>query len=63
MPETTDYAEECDYYSLRSRISEVLRRYYKIDYHCDIDEAGNQVYDDYQAEQALEDIKDIIGEL
>lgn len=58
MPETQDYAEECDYNSLRNRIINVLRRYYAAD------DAGNPnpTYSSgYAATQAVDDIHEIIG--
>lgn len=60
MPETTDYTEECDYNALKNKIKGVLRRYFETDDNGD----DNEEFDDsYTAEQAIDDIHDIIGEI
>lgn len=55
-----DYSEECDYNYLKKRITEVLRRYF------DTDDNGdpNPEFDDcFTAEEAIDEIHDIIGEI
>jgi len=54
-----DYAEECDYNNLKSRIQKVFRRYFE----CNDNGDYNKEFDDcYTAQEALDDIHDIIGE-
>ena len=55
-----DYSEECDYNYLKKRIAEVLRRYF------DTNDNGdpNPEFDDcFTAEEAIDEIHDIIGEI
>ena len=53
-----DYSDECDYNYLKKKITKVLRRYF------DTDDNGdpNPEFDDcFTAEEAIDEIHDIIG--
>lgn len=58
MPEAIDYTEELDYNALKNKIKAVLRR------HLPTDDNGdpNLEFDDcFTAEQAIDEIYDIVG--
>lgn len=58
MPDPTDYTEELDYNALKNKIKAVLRR------HLPTDDNGdpNSEFDDcFTAEQAIDEIYDIVG--
>lgn len=58
MPDTTDYTEELDYNALKNKIKAVLRR------HLPTDDNGepNEEFDDcFTAEEAIDEIYDIVG--
>ena len=60
MPEHEDYAEACDYESLKRRIKGVLRRYLE----CDDNGDPNKEYDEtYSAQNAVYDIHTIVGDI
>lgn len=62
MPEdiNVDNAEECDYNYLKSKIRGVLKRYFE----CDDNGDPNKEHDpDYTAQDAIDDIHDIIGDI
>ena len=55
-----DYSEECDYNALKNKISNVLKTYFETDDNGD----PNERYDPYySAQQALDDIHEIIGDI
>ena len=55
-----DVAEDCDYNYLKNRIIEVLRRYFETDDSGDF----NKKHDDsYTAQDAIDDIHEIVGEI
>ena len=58
MPETTDYADECDYNALKKKIENILYRYFEYD------DGGNpnEQYDpNFSAQDALDEIKEAVG--
>lgn len=60
MPEAIDYTEELDYNALKNKIKDVLHRYFETDDNGD----DNKEFDDsYTAQQALDDIHDIVGDI
>ena len=55
-----DYADNCDYEYLRKQIAKVLRKYFEVD------DSGNpnpEFNDCYSAEDAIDDIHSIIGDI
>lgn len=60
MPDTTDYTEELDYNALKNKIKDVLRRYFETD---DDGEPNEEFDDGYTAQQAIDDIHDIVGDI
>jgi hypothetical protein len=60
MPDTTDYTEELDYNALKNKIKDVLRRYFETD---DDGEPNKEFDDGYTAQQAIDDIHDIVGDI
>lgn len=60
MPEIVDYAEECDYNYLKTRIIGVLKKYFE----CDDNGNQNPEFDDcFTAQAAIDEIHDIIGDI
>lgn len=60
MPDIIDYLEECDYNALKNGIKQILLRYFKSD------DNGDQspFYDpDNTAQNAVDDIHDLIGDI
>ena len=60
MPDHTDYTEELDYNALKNKIKGVLRRYFETD---DSGNDNKEFDDSYTAQDAIDDIHDIIGEI
>lgn len=60
MADEHDYTEEVDYNALKNRIKAVLRRYFEVD---DDGEPNKEFDDDYTAQQAIDDIHDIVGDI
>lgn len=60
LDNTTDYSAECDYNTLKNKIKKVLKRYFECDDYGD----PNKEHDpDYTAQDAIDDIHEIIGEI
>ena len=60
MPDIQDYSEECDYNALKNSIKAVLRRYFE----ADDDGDPNKEYDpNFTAQDAVDEIKDLVGGL
>ena len=60
LDNVTDYSEECDYNALKNKIKKVLKRYFE----CDDSGDPNKEHDpDYTAQDAIDDIHEIIGEI
>ncbi len=60
MPDTIDYSEECDYNALKNGIKQILLKYFECD------DSGDQspFHDpDYSAQDAIDDIHDLIGDI
>lgn len=60
MPDTTNHTEELDCNALKNKIKNILRRYF------DINDNGdpNPEFDEYYtAQQAIDDIHDIVGDI
>ncbi len=58
MPDPTDYTEELDYNALKNKIKAVLCRHLPTDDNGDL----NPEFDDcFTAEQAIDEIYDIVG--
>ncbi len=60
MPDTTDYTKELDYNALKNKIKGVLRRYFETD---DSGNANKEFDDNYTAQNAIDDIHDIVGDI
>lgn len=60
MPDTIDYSEECDCNALKNKSANVLRTYFETDDNGDPNERYDPVY---PAEQALDDIHELIGDI
>ena len=60
MPEAIDCTEELDYNALKNKIKAVLRRYFETN---DDGEPNEEFDDGYTAQQAVDDIHDIVGEI
>lgn len=60
MPDPTDYTEELDYNALKNKIKGVLRRYFETD---DCGNDNKEFDDSYTAQQAIDDIHDIVGDI
>lgn len=60
MPDTVDYSEECDYNALKNKIANVLRTYFETDDNGDPNERHDPYY---TAEQAIDDIHELIGDI
>ena len=58
MPDTIDNSEACDYESLRKGIVGVLKRYYATD---DVGEPNKEYDGEYTADEAVDDIRKIVG--
>lgn len=59
MPDIIDYSEECDYNALKRSIIGVLKKYFE----CDDNGDPNPEHDDcFTAQDAIDEIHDIIGE-
>ena len=60
MPDTVDYSEECDYNALKNGIKKILLRY------CAWDDNGDPspTHDeDFTAEEAIDEIHQLIGDI
>ena len=55
-----DVAEECDYNCLKNKIKTVLRRYFEAD---DNGEPNKEFDANYTAQDAIDDIHDIVGDI
>lgn len=60
MPDIKDYSEECDYNALKNEIKKILRKYFE----CDDSGEMNTNYDpNYSAQDAIDDIHDLVGDI
>lgn len=55
-----DYSEECDYNHLKKRITDVLRKYFE---HNDNGDPNPEFDDCFTAQDAIDEIHDIVGEI
>ncbi len=58
MPEETDYTEELNYEALKNKIKAVLRRYFEAD---DLGDPNPEFDENMTAEDAVDEIKEIVG--
>ena len=60
MPDTIDYSEECDYNALKNGIKQILLKYFE----CDDNGDPSPTHDEYYtAQDAIDDIHDLIGDI
>lgn len=57
---TQDYSEECDYYALKKKVADVLRKYFQYD---DCGEPNASYDPDFAPQDALDEIHEIIGSI
>lgn len=60
MPDMIDYADDCDYNSLKSRITNVLLQYFEYHDNGNRSKSYNPIM---SAQEALDEIHDIIGDI
>ena len=60
MPEIGDYSETCDYNALKNGIKQILLRYFESDDNGDRSPFYNP---DYTAQDVVDDIHDLIGDI
>ena len=60
LDNVTDYSDECDYNALKNKIKKVLKRYFECD---DCGDPNKEHDPDYTAQDAIDDIHEIVGEI
>lgn len=60
MPDTVDYSEECDYNALKNGIKQILLKYFECD---DSGDRSPFYVPGYSAQNAIDDIHDLIGDI
>ena len=60
MPDTVDYSEVCDYNALKNGIKQILLKYFECD---DNGDRSPFHAPGYTAQNAIDDIHDLIGEI